>query len=324
MSESGPTASDEARDGQENDSVLDFLYHDARRVGSFLAQFDPSGHLQQIRDSESVAKGAKRGWKFGLGGAVTEGLGKGEISYERSPLQGGTEASERVYDPLWSNARELLDYLEDRKLIQRDLPNAKMGQFVLVKGMLLVLDLAMIKGAWEKSSVKKLISGGLEAERKKLKGKPSAVPPGMSDMQLVIDLLGILPHTLQATVLDDEFRVWCCLSEASLVGLSSDIILKHGSYIPGEWSLLGVLDAYPDVRPDPVAGQAPTQSIDEMVAVLAGTVVGTVAAQMAPAAREILGRPRIAYGVTPLLIFREVSSEPPDVVPEDSAAKEGG
>jgi hypothetical protein len=36
MSENGPTASEGARDEQEKDSVLDFLYHDARRVGSFL------------------------------------------------------------------------------------------------------------------------------------------------------------------------------------------------------------------------------------------------------------------------------------------------
>jgi hypothetical protein len=311
MSESESTALEGAHDGQEKDSVLDFLYHDARRVGSFLAQFDPSGHLQQIRDSESVAKTAKRGWKVGLGGALTEGLGKGEVSYERSPLQGGTEASERTYDPLWANARELLDYLEDRSLIQHDLLSARMGQFVLAKGTLLILDLAMLKGAWEKSSVKKLISGNMESEAKKLRkaGKPPAT--GAAEFQLVIDLLGIMPHTIQATILNERYRAWCCLSEGSLVGLSSDIILKHGSYIPGEWSVLGILDAYPDPRPEPVDGEAPSQNIDELVATLAGTVIGTVAAQMAPATREILGRPRTAWGVTPLLIFREVSGDPP-------------
>jgi hypothetical protein len=320
MSESDPTALEGEQDGQEKDSVLDFLYHDARRVGSFLAQFDPSGHLQQIRDSESVAKGAKRGWKVGVGGGLPAGLGKGELSYERGPVQAGAEASERTYDPLWANARELLDYLEDRSLIQHDLLSAKMGQFVLAKGSLLVLDLAMLKGAWEKTSVKKLISGGLEEERKKQRKAGQQPAAGVAEFQLVIDMLGLLPHTIQATILNDEYRVWCCLAESSLVGLSSDIVLKHGAYIPGEWSILGVLDAYPDIKPSADDGELPSQSIDEIVASLAGTAVGMVAAQMAPAARELLGRPRLAFGVTPLLIFREVSggsSESTEVVPAE-------
>jgi hypothetical protein len=63
MSQNGVKASDPEPDGQSTDSVYDFLYHDARRVASLLAQFDPSGHLTGIKQTESAESGS--GMKFG-------------------------------------------------------------------------------------------------------------------------------------------------------------------------------------------------------------------------------------------------------------------
>ena len=111
-------ASDKAPDEQKNDSVFDFLYYDRQRVGSFLAQFDDSGHLQQVKASDSASKGTKRGLKIGAGASYF-GTG-GNLNFERSPGEHGVEATERIYDPLWSNALTLLDYLESANLICRD------------------------------------------------------------------------------------------------------------------------------------------------------------------------------------------------------------
>lgn len=138
--------------------------------------------------------------------------------------------------------------------------------------------------------------------------KQNALGLQNSQVPVFIEMLSLLPHALQAQLFGDNFGIWCSLSEASLIGTASDVVLKHGSFIPGDWHILGVLDAFPDPKPEPVDGQEPLQPLDEIIAAAAGTVVGTVAAQVAPAARELLGRPRGAFGVTPLLIFREVTA----------------
>jgi hypothetical protein len=122
MSKNEEKVSDRAQDGDpKNDSVYDFLFYDKQRVGSFLAQFDDTGHLQQIIERETANKSSKRGVKFNLGGGGSiAGTGaQGNIGFERSPGVEGSEASERVYDPLWTNARTLLDYLTSADLINR-------------------------------------------------------------------------------------------------------------------------------------------------------------------------------------------------------------
>ncbi len=87
-----------------------------------------------------------------LGGGVAE-LGSAKVVARRSPGEGGGEASERIYDPLWTNARVLLDYLAERDMIQRDIWEARMGQFVLAKGSIVVLDLGMLKNVWVKPTI---------------------------------------------------------------------------------------------------------------------------------------------------------------------------
>jgi hypothetical protein len=307
---SGKQVSEKEQGEQERDSVFDFLYHDARRVGSFLAQFDDAGHLQQITQSESRTKGLKRGWKFALGGGMGE-FGSGEASVERGPGEGGSEASERVYDPLWANARTLLDYLFERNMIQRDIWEARLGQFVLVEGRLVILDVAMLKGAWDKPAIRKIVTkdAGVEHDlNRHLRRKQAAVggEKPVSEVEVFMDLLGILPHSLQAHILGDKFTAWCSLATESLVGLSSDLVLKHGTLISGDWHVLGVLDAQPERGPESDKPMKLTP-LEEAVAGLAGTLVGTLVARLSPVTRRMLGRPYGAHGLTPLLIFREVS-----------------
>jgi hypothetical protein len=93
--------SDEERVEPKLDSVYDFIYVDSRRIGLFLSQFDDSGLLQQIEQSEAITEGTDDtgdrsptvnlgviGGKLGAGGKTTEGR---------------NESSKRVYDPQWTN-----------------------------------------------------------------------------------------------------------------------------------------------------------------------------------------------------------------------------
>lgn len=130
MSQTESGASDTEQGGPESDSVYDFLYHDAQRVGSFLAQFDDAGLLQQVTQSEGAYRGSKRGWKAAAGGSIPT-VGSVNISAERGPEKGGFETSERVYDPLWTNARTLLDFLDERGMLRRELGDARIRWKVL-------------------------------------------------------------------------------------------------------------------------------------------------------------------------------------------------
>ncbi len=55
---------------------------------------------------------------------------------------------ERTYDPVWNNAIDLLTYLNERGMIQRDISQAHTGQFVMAKGTLGIIDLALLQTVW--------------------------------------------------------------------------------------------------------------------------------------------------------------------------------
>jgi len=53
---------------------------------------------------------------------------------------------ERTFDPLWTNAIDLLNLLESRRLVKRGLDEAVgLGSFVLISGELLLIDTANAK-----------------------------------------------------------------------------------------------------------------------------------------------------------------------------------
>lgn len=63
--------------------------------------------------------------------------------------------------------------------------------------------------------------------------------------------------------------------------------------------MLGILDAVPDDPVDP--------TIVEALAVMAGSAMGNAAATLGPTIRGVLGHPAHAFGITPLLIFRQIA-----------------
>jgi len=117
---------------------------------------------------------------------------------------------------------------------------------------------------------------------------------------MAFEILKIMPHTVQATIRGKDWTVWSSLREDSLVIPGSDLLLKHGVAVAGSWNMLGVLDAVPD--------EGEENTINQILAAISlGAIGGQIVGQLAPAVRQLLGRPATAFGMTPLLIFREVS-----------------
>jgi hypothetical protein len=265
----------------ERGSVYDFLYHDPRRIGSFLAQFTQHGHLESLSHSQSTTEAASdKGVVTGRAGAPLVGSvgGSGETAASESV----TEALTTTYDPLWANALALLDHLSQHGLIHRDITKASIGQFVLTRGELDVVNLGTLHAAWTENPIRKLITSGVRGK------EPRA------QMEAGFSFIRMLPHSIQA-VLRGEITVWCCLRSDGMTTPVDDLLLKHGVAVSGKWSLLGILDAVPD--PGAPAVEPPIGPEDSMA---------TLMRALAPLARQVLGRPPGHYGVTPLLILREI------------------
>lgn len=294
----------------EKSTVVDFLYQDVRRVGSFLAQFDPDGHLQSLTRAQQVSESASS--KSGLSGSAgIPAVAKFGALSEEQVLEGANDSTTRTYDPLWANALALLDYLSSRDLIQTDVTKGRIGEFVLCNGRMTILDLTMLKKLWELPAVQEKIkqgaSGSTDGTRQQRRQQQrSGSNQKYSDIDLMIQMLQVLPHGIQATIRrDDDISIWCGLQESSLIGSSSDLVLKHGYEVSGGWVAVGILDAVPDEDGEEVA--AFVDGVPNATAVSAGTIIGGLAAALQPITKTFLGRPHAAYGITPLLIFRHVT-----------------
>ncbi|WP_431204802.1 hypothetical protein ACQ86E_07060 [Bradyrhizobium betae] len=304
MSQNSGQVSEGELVGPQSDSVYDFLYCDTRRIGSFLSQFDDAGHLEKVVQREGVTKNAKRGFAVNVGGGASllGTGGNGSLGFNVTPDIGGTEASERVYDPLWANALTLLDFLHDRNLLQRHLARTGIGQFVLTVGALSIVDLSIMKSILSNDLLKRsLLSQALpsqevgnRAERRARPNRQPASPP--SEMELGIELISNYPMTVQSTIKTAQGdSVWCTLKSECMVVSSGDLLLQHGVELIGEWNLVGILDAKPNEESTAVQD---SNGFNPMLAALS---------LLAPAVRQVMGRPNAMFGITPLMIFRSVS-----------------
>ncbi len=323
MSQSESEASAEASDEPHAGSVYDFLYYDVRRVGSFLSQFDDLGLPTRVSISEAVAKARGRAFKFGVNGGIA-GVGNVGLNIERGPAAiGGTKSEARDYDPLWVNALALLDYLETNAMLRRDLASARIGQFVLASGPITLMDLTLFKGLWGMPAVKTAILSGAQQsaqppalnmesrqDRKAARRQTESAPPKSpqeSAVEAGMAIVGMLPHAIQVrlTVVDAGQVVWSSLKEDAMVVSSSDIILKHGVAVSGDWAMLGILDAFPDFADGDLTESGRRGVIEAQM--VGDSPFGQMMLQLMPELRPMLGRPYTAFGMTPLLIFREVA-----------------
>jgi phage gp16-like protein len=71
MSAKSEKTSTEGLDRPERDSVNDFLYNDARRIASFLSQFDKDGHLTALVRTQGITESTGSNYG-GTGGRFTD------------------------------------------------------------------------------------------------------------------------------------------------------------------------------------------------------------------------------------------------------------
>lgn len=273
------------------DSVYDFLYVDARRIGVLLSQFGNDGVLTELTRATDASSET--------GGGIDIKLAKIETK------EGEKSSLTRRFDPQWLTPLIFLDKAND--ILVRDISTARIGQLALVSGSLFISDLSTSRALWEIPFVKSLIAEGMSERNVELAGNrherrgaqkttsqnsnKSAI---LSQVGGMLDIIKALPHGIVASISqNDNQTIWCCLNSPSLIISSSELMLNHGSSVSGSWNAVCIIDALPDVQDD--VPDAPSIG-----------VIADVMKNVAPVARSLLGRPPSAYGVTPLMIFREI------------------
>jgi hypothetical protein len=223
------------------------------------------------------------------------------------------------FDPQWLLPLLFLEEAQD--MIHRDITSAAIGSIVLTSGRLIVTDLSILKEMWSSTTMKQFILDKVSAEEQKPAGnrhdrRSTAARPvkkEITEQEVALEILPLLPHSPQINIVTPDYAVWATVEPQYMAGTVADITLKHGGKVAGSWSMVAILDA----RPFEVHDNPEDHDYDDIMSGLDKARIGMfsdnvwkIATELAQPTRQALGRPIISYGVTPLIIFREIETLP--------------
>lgn len=273
-----------AREVQPTASLYDILYADRGRLSSYLAQIDPNGVITGYKTS--TTDGSSVGSELGGNAAVASAKVRHNLENK--------ELAERTFDPAAALPVEVINRLDEYGYIHRDLATAAVGGLVLVKGRLMLRDFSHFPASWplvRKALPLKNIAADANAS---IQGNSKVT---VSEVESFIKyLIDNIPQPIQMTFESFGSFLWSTLSQDGFIVSPIDIFLKHKTIVPGEWYVLGIIDAHPDH-----AGES------EATPSLGGGVTDPFHT-MAQDIRAIFGRPESNYGISPLVIFRQVNT----------------
>jgi len=285
------TTSRGGQDEEASGSVYDFIYHDEQRIGSFLAQFDGKGHLQSYRQSNRTHRTSSTARNAGAEGGFRPFF-LARSGMEGQIAEGVDSADESTYDPLWINALRLFDFLQQRGLLVRDISAARIGQFCMFSGELMIIDTAFVQGIY-----------GLPSMRSRtIKRNAEHYGKTEEDIEIELEILVNMQPHIQAHLSDDSGNiVWGALKRDGLITTPSEISMKHGVVVSGHWHVIGLKDAEPIDAPESAVQQKEhVKSRYEPYALIKESI------DVLTSARFQYGRPHHCYGITPLAIFRGI------------------
>ncbi|KVE80374.1 hypothetical protein [Burkholderia vietnamiensis] len=270
-----------AQDSPSIEYLYDFAYLDRGRIDFYFAQLFEDGVLTQTK--RTAKDSSTETTRMGGSVKILSGDYSGADLVERG--------LERLFDPSWLAPIEVLNRLDEFQFVHRDLATTPIGGLFLVPGEMSIIDIRMLKELWPDIG-EMVLRDEINAQNLAPKLKQRALSEGKKSYETVAKVLKNLPHAIQATFISSGELLWSTLRSESMLINPDDLALKHGALIPGEWHVLGVLDAQP--------GETGALLHD------CSSALDEAMVQMLAALRGLMGRPTAAYGVTPIAIFRAV------------------
>ncbi|MFS7191010.1 hypothetical protein AB6864_00730 [Serratia proteamaculans] len=279
--------------GQESqaiDSLYDFLYVDRERASSLTAQLYGPGVVTTVKQITTDGDKSSKGVGFDVK------ILKGKASVEEAI----SRTQERHFDASWSLPINLLDKLSESGLIHRGLNGERLGSTVLVQGRMRIFDISMVQKTMP--FIGKLFQNDQPNLPPKAKKKSNSntddilVAPGIT-LGMVGDLLNVIPNTLQVDFIDDQSHtIWMTINKDYLTINPDDMALKYGGTIPGEWYVIGLIDALPMMSKNE---SSPPVFPDNPLKNGLTTMLDSI--------KDMAGRDNNSYGMTPLIIFRKIN-----------------
>jgi len=273
---------------QNTESLYDVLYVDNERLLNYSAQLDPNGHLTSIKLTKSNQASDESA------GQISVHVAKGTFASRNSHSDG----FEHSFDPSKVIPFDVLNQLDERGLILRTLSEASHGSLVLCSGGLRIKDLSSAQIVWP------IIEKTLPLDnifRDFLSNQTNPKKITHADMRtLVRGLFNSIEHPLHGEILTESKILWATLNSKYLIPSAIDLMLKYTTTIPGRWYILCAVDCLPEGLHENY--EEDWDSVDESFTSLIDRLARTFS--------RSFGRPAEAYGVTPLIIFREIPHRP--------------
>lgn len=277
------------QDYPREEFLVDFLYADRPRIASLSAQLFDDGHLTYTKKSSGIT--AEVAGKISGG---IPGIARGETTGSDKT----NESIERQFDATWVGPLNVLRELNAQGFITESIDSALLGQTVLITGEIQVVDLRMVQKLWRPI----MMQEASKAMATAAKAQRAAVAQAQSEVKSIVEIVEQLPHTLQMRINSLGQRFWGTLDPEQMTVNPSDLAFKYGALIPGEWSVLALLDAEPSL--------AEADSIMAVVEAEGQFLPGML--QMLGGLRTMFGRGTTEYGVTPLAIYRKIERRASD------------
>lgn len=268
--------------------MLDFLYADHERVASLVSQIDGIGAL--VGYERNFEKGKAKGGKAGISFPVISGELSGEMNYNKQLRQ--------EYDPLWMNSKRLVDTVSERSTADPLAYNY--GSLVTLRGTLICLDQSFLNDLLKSDAVLDSISQGIESESPNRSAKVQKKE--RNDLAKTIrDFLQTLPLGIVFILFSGKNAFWFNVKREYLTLQALDIPLKFPVAVGGEWHVTGLIDALPQDHANVLTaleGMGQKLVFPQAFSILTQLVVPLVG---------LFGRPADAYGLSPVVIHREIS-----------------
>lgn len=199
--------------------------------------------------------------------------------------------------------RDMINALIDESLVHKSLAGDYLGKLVLIKGKILFLDYKQLCSVATPTLEFYLKFIASAEERKQQKQDKS-----MDRVKELMKVIEGYPIQLQAYLqttspIGSDNHVWMSLEQSNLNNNHFDTAFKYNICSEEDFYVLGVFDAQPD---DQVDSQM-AEKIDSFSKKLRGfNDVNDFLLSILSMYREIAGRPKDCYGVTPVAIFRQL------------------
>ncbi len=267
-----------AQESQNIESIFDFFYLDTRKINSFYAQLTGNGALTSRKSTNS-----KNDEQINEGSLSLPTVATLKTSVKNTAQIG----YEDNFDASQTMPREIIDRLDELGFISYELNIEELGNLVLLKGSLGVVDVAGMKDIIDPA-----LEFGIDQMPSQKPSEKTAKNQFKKLLAPAVAFMKAIPFSLQARFFnkgDTNQEVWMTLNRSEMFNSVHDLNFKHGDLMAGEWYVLGVLDAIPHDQDRKIPDSNEVNSlIEEFTKVM----------------KEQFGRPSTAYGMTPIAIFR--------------------